>query len=712
MSSDLAQMFQQTLLRGLACQNDQSPPGPRDRRNREKTLQEFEHGKSKTKKVGHGEVPLRHTIVTGQRHCCVDPLERLKPIRLNEMLVPKVHKGRYLVCRTLAQAVAYVGTTVPVEDLEGEVELLSLYNFRLDISDGDWLQPSTILVIKEPYLKQGSQSESAIIRVDSPSDVTFVKETDEKVLQAIDALCWHKPELMSAEELRLKGNNLFAQNLFEKALDLYDRALLLQPNSAVVQLNRAAVLIKLQRFQDAYESAKRAFDNGADEEKALFRLGVAAYGMREWEKSVQHFRALREKFSGNKAAKDDLAKAQVRLQEFQTGNYNFDQLFQQVFKEKKRFLDVADYNGPIEISEIAHKGKGIIASRDIKKGTLLMVSKAFSMIYDEDHPGIDLLSTNLITKIADMKCSALNVIGTVQTLLRNPQRADELYGLHTGKNFEETGEVPKGVIDVGRIESICSMNGFEPENVFETADDSQTDDANTKFRFRKPAGLWTTPSYFNHSCIGNSHRTFYGDIMVIHAICDLRKGEEITHNYVSPTIPYKERLEALQRYGFKCDCELCESERNDPAYEQRLKLWDKMLPKDAKVGVDEEPKKYLDFALPLVQKFRETYTIENKIRIHLFKPLTAISSAYQTIGDYENSAKILEEAFNCLGEKFECNLGVETLLQLAQCLAFIGYPDAAQDRVAKAIKIMKVRSGIGKNVFLQIHPHASEILSL
>ncbi|KAI1703543.1 SET domain-containing protein [Ditylenchus destructor] len=712
MSSDLAQMFQQTLLRGLASQNDQSPPKPRDRRKREKTLQEFEHQKLNAIQAKHGKVPLRHTFVTGQEHCCVVPMERLKPITLKEMLVPKVHKGRYLVCQTLTQAVAYVGTTVPIEDLEGEVEMLSLYNFRMDISDGDWLQPGTILVIKEPYLKHGSQSESAIIRVDSPSDVVFVKETDENFLRSIEALCWHKPALLSAEELRLKGNKFFAQNHFEKALDFYDRALLLEPNSAVVQLNRSAVLIKMQRFYDSYESAQMALKNGADEEKALFRLGVAAYGMREWEKSVHHFRSLRDKFPANKAAKDDLGKAQIRLQEFQAGSYNFDQLFHQVFKEKKRFLDVSDYNGPIEISEIPRKGKGIIASKDIKKGTLLMVSKAFSMIYDEDFTGIDLLSTNLITKIADMKCSALNVIGTVQTLLKNPQRADELYALHTGKNFEEASEIPKGVIDVGRIEKICSMNGFEPENVFETADDSKTDDTDTKFRFRKPAGLWTTPSYFNHSCIGNSHRTFFGDVMVIHAICDLKKGEEITHNYVSPTIPYKERAKTLERYGFKCDCELCESERNDPAYERRLRLWHKIMPKDVKIRVDEEPKKYLDFALPLAQKFRETYTLDSKVRIHLFKPLTAISSAYQTIGDYENSAKILEEAFNCLGEKYECNLGVEILLQLAECLTYIGYPDAAQDRVVKAIKIMKVRSGVGKNVFLQIHPHATEILNL
>src|SRR5690348_5615894 len=99
------------------------------------------------------------------------------------MMLPKVHEGNYLVCHTLREATTFMGPTVPVEDLNGEVELLSLYNFRTDVSDASWLPIGTIMVIKEPYLKKGSQSNDIIVRVDSPSDVIFVGETDKKMLE-------------------------------------------------------------------------------------------------------------------------------------------------------------------------------------------------------------------------------------------------------------------------------------------------------------------------------------------------------------------------------------------------------------------------------------------------------------------------------------------------------------------------------------------------
>ena len=85
---------------------------------------------------------------------------------------------------------AIIGTTVLVEDLNGDVEELGLYNFRLALDrDGSWIAPGTILVIKEPYLKYGISS--VFIRVDSPSDVIFIHETDEKTLEEVGAIKWY-----------------------------------------------------------------------------------------------------------------------------------------------------------------------------------------------------------------------------------------------------------------------------------------------------------------------------------------------------------------------------------------------------------------------------------------------------------------------------------------------------------------------------------------
>lgn len=106
------------------------------------------------------------------------------------MELPKIHAGRYVVCRTVSEAYTFVGTSTLVEDLNGNVEQVSLYNFRPHFDDG-WLSMGTILVIKEPFLKYGSFGEDVSIRVDSPSDVTFVDETDRLTLESFGAQAWH-----------------------------------------------------------------------------------------------------------------------------------------------------------------------------------------------------------------------------------------------------------------------------------------------------------------------------------------------------------------------------------------------------------------------------------------------------------------------------------------------------------------------------------------
>ena len=51
----------------------------------------------------------------------------------------------------------------------------------------------------------------AYIRVDSPSDVLFVHESERDVLQMADALSWYKSEIYTAEVLKANGNQQFQQ---------------------------------------------------------------------------------------------------------------------------------------------------------------------------------------------------------------------------------------------------------------------------------------------------------------------------------------------------------------------------------------------------------------------------------------------------------------------------------------------------------------------
>lgn len=72
---------------------------------------------------------------------------------------------------------------------------------------------------------------------------------------------------------------------------------------------------------------------------------------------------------------------------------------------------------------------------------------------------------------------------------------------------------------------------------------------------------------------GNSHRTFYGNVMTVFNVVDLKKGDEVTVNYCDPLDPYQKRADRLKfSYDFSCDCRLCELDRADRQYEWREHL--------------------------------------------------------------------------------------------------------------------------------------------
>ncbi len=99
-------------------------------------------------------------------------------------------------------------------------------------------------------------------------------------------------------------------------------------------------------------------------------------------------------------------------------------------------LDVADFKSDlIEIVEIPNKSKGVMSIKDIKKGTLLVVSKAFSITYDVENDGKSkpLYSDYLYRN--NMQSQQPNVIVAVEAIESNPYLAKEFYSLYAGIHF-------------------------------------------------------------------------------------------------------------------------------------------------------------------------------------------------------------------------------------------------------------------------------------
>ena len=90
------------------------------------------------------------------------------------------------------------------------------------------------------------------------------------------------------------------------------------------------------------------------------------------------------------------------------------------------------------------------------------------------------------------------------------------------------------------------------------------------------SGLWIKTAYTNHSCIPNAEPSVIGDLMVIKATRDIKKGEEITISYFND-IDHKTRTRKIKSsWGFDCTCELCTAEAatSPEDMEERIHLRD------------------------------------------------------------------------------------------------------------------------------------------
>uniref|UniRef100_A0A915CRW4 SET domain-containing protein n=1 Tax=Ditylenchus dipsaci TaxID=166011 RepID=A0A915CRW4_9BILA len=629
-------------------------------------------------------------------------LNDLQPVLLSNMKVPMVHTGCYLLCRTIVPPDCTFGIMTLIEDLSGDIEKLSLYNFRLDMNDSKWLPRGTIMLIKEPWLRYGMIGEDVMIQVDSPSDVVFLDKTDRKMLEFYNALKWHGPQTLTQEQLRLEGNKMFNKADYEKALNYYSQALVLEPDLAVIHLNKAETLIRLNRFFEAYKEAKVGLDGGGNQEKALFRMGKASYGMRSWQQALVHFETLQSLFPQSEEAKSFIERTHSRLKETSTGTFDLHELYRQAVQYKCRDLDVADYVGPIEVAEIADKGRGVIATKDIAKGTLLLVSKAFFIAY-EDMLDTSLFAINTISDNLDEKTAVLNKIGVMQKLQYNPQMSSDIYDLFAGNDLSDKN-ISEGVVDAKRIQRICIFNSFTPIKFFDPFNVRNE----TKMR---STGLWTFPSYINHSCIENCMRIFYGDIMMVYAAIDIKKGDEILYSYVHPLQDYKERQLRLRLYNFTCNCELCELDKLDPSYDKRVKLCEQMERLESTIGIY-CPHQVLQKMESLMRKILQSYAQRKKLQLQMFYPLRSMNKVYKLSDQLDKSLQVSQQSFECLSEQLRIDLGPSLYVQMAELHNQMRDTTQAKQCIQKAMDLNKIRMGSDAQTFKCIYPQIWVLMHL
>ncbi|KAH7698866.1 hypothetical protein AAVH_34036 [Aphelenchoides avenae] len=197
--------------------------------------------------------------------------------------------------------------------------------------------------------------------------------------------------------------------------------------------------------------------------------------MRKWELAERHYQEMCDAFPSNEDAKERLRRAQRRLSESRTGIYDIGKLYE-LGEQGEMDIDVADFLGPIEVVDVPGKGrqalgktypavtpkvrKGFVATQDVKKGTLLMVSKAFAIVND-----------NTTAAVAR---------GVADKLQLRPEMAAEINALYDGNERTPDAPIDQGIPDIERLSRICHYGWGKCGSY---------------------RGLWILPSYFNYSCL-------------------------------------------------------------------------------------------------------------------------------------------------------------------------------------------------------------------
>lgn len=189
--------------------------------------------------------------------------------------------------------------------------------------------------------------------------------------------------------------------------------------------NRAAAYLELDMFNEAFEDATESVRLEASE-KAYFRAGRAAFSMRQFSTATENFRKCLELNPKNTRASDDLERSETRLRESNTGVYDIKRLIEDQVKKGELRLDVADYvSSSIKVADVPGKAKGVVASEKIKRGSLVVASKAASIAY-ESECSVKVISANFYTKKMDQPSQNQNLSNVFFKLQHDPYLAKKV----------------------------------------------------------------------------------------------------------------------------------------------------------------------------------------------------------------------------------------------------------------------------------------------
>ena len=171
----------------------------------------------------------------------------------------------------------------------------------------------------------------------------------------------------------------------------------------------------------------------------MFRAGQALYNLRRFDECCQVLDMLCRLYPLNALARAWSDRAQSRLREQKTGEFNFKLLQAEVKKFRSPHLDHASYIGPVEVRETSSKGRGLFVTKAVKAGDLLLCEKAFAHAYAREESDAKKSGESNVSILINAETDSI-VMGAHSDLLKtivqktyhNPSVASAFTALHHG----------------------------------------------------------------------------------------------------------------------------------------------------------------------------------------------------------------------------------------------------------------------------------------
>lgn len=186
-------------------------------KSREEIINQFVHRYLAETTTPVDKNAIRTSFVPPAYPPSIAALRDLKKIPIKDLTIETHHRGSYILLRAVTPAFRKTGIVTVVEDEEGDVLALQLYNQDRDIVTDGRLVDGTIVLIKEPYLKVMGDGDCGL-RVDHLSDIKFILE-DDSLVPSI----WRdeSEDSISANSWKTTGNDLYNEKDYHLAINWY-----------------------------------------------------------------------------------------------------------------------------------------------------------------------------------------------------------------------------------------------------------------------------------------------------------------------------------------------------------------------------------------------------------------------------------------------------------------------------------------------------------